>query len=170
LKPTSAAARAVQTKCAGESQQKPGSELGRIIQEVTPKINGWEVARGQCRNGRASVALDSAPLPGFNSLSNAAVGLAHATKPFTTGKRREATRFPSSPKVPRNRIGNPRSFGTISRHLSLGAFSHYLLYSEANPGGLGPKERSQHLLTQAVRDSETTENLGQKWGVGRLPV
>ena len=33
--------------------------------------------------------------------------------------------------------------------------------SEPNPGRLGPKERSQHLLTQAARDRETTESLGQ---------
>jgi hypothetical protein len=38
--------------------------------------------------------------------------------------------------------------------------------TEASPGGLGPKERSQHLLTQAARDRETAESLGQKWGGG----
>jgi hypothetical protein len=41
---------------------------------------------------------------------------------------------------------------------------------EANPGRLRPKEGSQHLLTQAARDRETAESLGQKWGVGGASV
>ena len=39
--------------------------------------------------------------------------------------------------------------------------AHRLFHSEANPGRLRPIGRSQHLLTQAARDRETTESLGQ---------
>lgn len=53
---------------------------------------------------------------------------------------------------------------------SFGAQFVLLSLTAPNPGRLRPIEREQLLITQAARDRETAESLGQKWGLGGSPV
>jgi hypothetical protein len=81
----------------------------------------------------------------FDSLSSAAIRLDHTTKPFVTSNVRNAIGFPRSSKVSGNRKGNRCSSGRFLGASSIEALSRYLPHSEANPGRLGPKERSPPL-------------------------
>lgn len=87
-------------------------------------------------------------------------GLDHAPKPVSAGKRREPIGFPHTSIVPGSRIASRRPEDDFSAPLSWNTFALSSL-SEANPGRLRPKEREQLLLTQAARDRETAESLGQ---------